>query len=208
MYPAPQSCCAQSHGQRLLGRVGACGSHCGIHQLLGVRAVALLLGVGCAPCAGVGLCVFVLVWVFVCLQRQIEWSNQNKAQVFGAADWPTGCVCCMQPSGMALLWASWCIPSISFTPNPWDVSTWLQMAPTSMEQLGCVLCSLPSHLWAATLAAATAGSSWGVCTLGRFPQPPPPVLLRGGTRFLTLMLMHKRSDVGIPCTDTQLHRRC
>lgn len=134
MYPAPQSCCAQSHGQRLLGRVGVCGSHCGSHQLLGVRAVALLLGVGCAPCAGVGLCVFVLVWVFVCLQRQIEWSNQNKAQVFGAADWPTGCVCCMQPSGMALLWASWCIPSISFTPNPWDVSTWLQMAPTSMEQ--------------------------------------------------------------------------
>lgn len=43
--------------------------------------------------------------------------------------------------------------------------------------------------------------------MGRFPRSPP-VLLRGGTRFLTLMLMHKGSDVGIPRTDTQLHRRC
>lgn len=82
------------------------------------------------------------------------------------------------------------------------------MAPTSMEQSWAVSFAPFLHISGLLHLLLPLLDLHGVFALWGDSLGPPPILLRGGTRFLTLMLMHKGSDVGIPCTDTQLHRRC
>lgn len=85
----------------------------------------------------------------------------------------------MQPSGMALLWASWCILSISFTPNPWDVSTWLQMAPTSMEQSWAVSFAPFLHISGLQHLLLSLLDLYGVFALWGDSLGPPPSTAQG-----------------------------